>query len=88
MLLCATLDPVQKRYVSFDPKNPEHLEAYRMLCIGTTKEGKLELTFRQHPTLRFYLEAPFETVPAMLHYRVGQAYLSCVPIPFWSPDAK
>jgi hypothetical protein len=41
----------------FDPENPEHLEAYRML----DKEG------RQHPSLRFHLNnVYFSDVPTMM----------------------
>lgn len=72
-MMCSTLSVAQKNMVDFDPHNAQHLEAYRSLCIGETKATYIHIS--QHPTLRFRLEAPFETVPAMLHYKVGVAYL-------------
>ena len=74
MQLCSTLSKVQKRFVEFDPCNPEHLEAYRMLCIGE-KDDRGMIHVQQHPTLRFTTETPFEEVPAMMAYRVGEKYL-------------
>lgn len=72
-MMCATLNTARKNMVDFDPSNTEHLEAYRALCIGESAPTGIHI--RQHPTLRFNLEAPFETVPAMLQYKIGQAFL-------------
>lgn len=49
----------------FDPANSLHLEAFEMLAY----KG------RQHPTLRFHLEYPYLDVRAMMHDKVGRAYL-------------
>lgn len=49
---------------TFDPKNREHLEAFRSLMGG-----------RQHPTLRFDNER-FESVPQMMMHKVASHMLS------------
>lgn len=72
-MICATLNAAHKNMVDFDPTNPEHLKAYRSLCIGEDEPTGVRI--KQHPTLRFNIQAPFETVPAMLQYKIGQAYL-------------
>lgn len=48
------------KYIAFDPSNTEHLAAYALLF----KHG------RQHPTLRFQLEEPFNNIVQMMHMRV------------------
>lgn len=53
------------RAATFDPANPEHIEAFVML----TQQG------RQHPTLRFTLEHPYLDVRAMMYEKVGRAYV-------------
>lgn len=66
MQMCPTLQAVQRKYVKFDPSNPEHLKAFHNLCFE----------HRQHPTLRFELEESYESVPSMMLHQVGyQAYL-------------
>lgn len=50
---------------TFDPTNPNHIEAYRMLVY----EG------RQHPTLRFTLEHPYLDVRAMMTDKIVRMYL-------------
>lgn len=52
---------VQKPVVMFDPSEPEHREAYRTLA----EEG------RQHPTLRFVLEYPFQDILAYMERRLS-----------------
>lgn len=65
------LTPVTSRatahlqYVAFDAKNPEHIAAFKSL----TKNG------RQHPTLRFKLEAPFLDVRSLMIDKVLNAYM-------------
>lgn len=54
--------------VTFDPTNPEHIEAFKMLV--------LEQPTRQHPTLRFELEFPFVNVPQMMLYKIAGAYIA------------
>lgn len=70
MQYCPTLRKVLKNYVDFDVKNPEHLEAFKSLC--------LEHYAKQHPTLRFNLTETFEDVRSMMFHQVGQAYLKRV----------
>lgn len=61
-LLCAN---AQLSKETFDPTNPDHIEAYRMLVY----EG------RQHPTLRFTLEHPYLDVRAMMTDKIVRMYL-------------
>ena len=68
---CKTLSDVLKTPVVFDASDPEHLRAFKMVCIG---DGPLT-PIRQHPTLRFHLEQPFTDVRAMMFHHVGEAYL-------------
>jgi hypothetical protein len=53
-------------YEKFDATNPSHLTAY--ICLKN--HG------RQHPTLRFYLEDPFLSVPHMMESRVADLFLT------------
>lgn len=52
---------VQKPVVMFDPSNAEHREAYRMLA----QDG------RQHETLRFVLEYPFQDILTYMERRLS-----------------
>ena len=74
MYRCATLNPVYKQYVVFDPLNDEHLRAYKTLCIGEMRP--LGKHVHQHPVLRFNLESPFSDVPSMMEYKVGTVFLT------------
>lgn len=53
------------QHVRFDINNVEHVQAFARLI----KDG------RQHPTLRFTLEAPFLDVRSMLTSKVTHAWL-------------
>jgi hypothetical protein len=53
------------RAETFDPRNPEHIEAFVMI----TQQG------RQHPSLRFTLEHPFLDVRSMMFDKIGRAYV-------------
>lgn len=65
------LNTFSKRFVyeKFDASNPEHVKAY--VCLK--KFG------RQHPTIRFYIEDPFLTVPHLMESRVADQFLASVP---------
>jgi hypothetical protein len=54
----------QFNYEQFDARNPEHLKAYMCLAYHA----------RQHPTLRFYLEEPYQSVPSLMSARIAEAY--------------
>lgn len=56
-------------YEKFNASNPEHVKAY--VCLK--KFG------RQHPTLRFYIEDPFLTVPHLMESRIADRFLETVP---------
>lgn len=56
------------RAETFDPQNPEHVEAFVMI----TQQG------RQHPTLRFTLEHPFLDVRSMMYDKIGRAYVQMI----------
>lgn len=56
-------------YQMFDAHNPAHIAAYQCL----------KHYGRQHPTLRFYLEEPYVSVPHMMEARIAEAYLKTVP---------
>ncbi len=55
-------------YEKFDATNPEHVAAY--VC--------LKQYGRQHPTLRFYLEDPFLTIPHLMESRIADAHVAGV----------
>lgn len=65
----------QKRpTVKFDPRNAEHVRAFRMQCIGEVdQDGTVRR--RSHPTLRFQLEQPYTSVITMMLAKVAQAYV-------------
>lgn len=70
-MICRTLHQQQLPYVTFDPTNKEHLDAFRSLCLGEkTPVGYLQI--KQHPTLRFLLEENFPDVRSMMFHRVGE----------------
>ena len=73
MALCNTLSKVLRTHVDFDPKNPDHLQAFRMLCLG---ESGPTSTIRQHPSLRFNLDNPYDNVRTMMTHKVAEAYLA------------
>lgn len=56
------------KYEKFDAHNPEHVAAY--VCLKNYG--------RQHPTLRFYLEDPFSSVPHLMESRISDAYIAQV----------
>lgn len=60
--------------VDFDPQNPEHMEAFEMLCIGTKDEDGI-IRFRQHPTLRFNVKWPYTDLRTLMFHAVGRAYV-------------
>jgi hypothetical protein len=72
-MLCATLRSVQKNYVDFDPFIKEHLTAFKMLCVGELRGAHYHI--RQHPILRFNLEAGFDDVRSMMLHKVANQYL-------------
>ncbi len=74
MSICPSLAPIVRESVNFDVTNPEHLKAYKMLCIGEIKNGVSLI--RQHPTLRFNLEHPFTNVRTMMQHKVGEHYVN------------
>ena len=73
MALCNTLSKVLRQHVDFDPNNPEHLKAFKMLVLG---ENGPTSVVRQHPTLRFNLDNPFDNVRTMITHRVAERYLA------------
>lgn len=74
MLTSHVLRNSQQMYVNFDPANIEHLEAFKLLCIGNG-EPREQFVVRQHPTLRFILNEGFEDVRTMMLHKVGNQYL-------------
>lgn len=58
------------RTETFDPTNLEHLRAFEMI----TQHGI------QHPEIRFKLDHPYLNVPAMMHARIGKAYLDLMKL--------
>jgi hypothetical protein len=70
--VCTSLNGIAKSYVDFDPLNPDHLRAFKMLCMGEGPGTPL----RQHPTLRFNVDQPFVDVRTMMFYRVCEAHIS------------
>lgn len=59
------LQNADKAFVTFDPKNNEHRNAYR----------KYLLSGKQDKMLRFRLERGFRSVPEMLQYKMAEAGL-------------
>lgn len=72
MALCNTLNRITRSYVDFDPTDPEHLEAFKMLVLGENGPASV---IRQHPTLRFNLEQPYDNVRSLMTYRVAEEHL-------------
>lgn len=73
MAMCNTLGKVHRRHVDFDPTNADHLKAFKMLVLG--EDGPTS-TIKQHPTLRFNLDNPFDNVRTMMTHKVAEAYLT------------
>lgn len=71
MAVCNTLNAVNRQHVDFDPTNSEHLRAFRMLVLGDGPQSPI----RQHPTLRFNLEHPYDNVRSLMVYKVAEAHL-------------
>lgn len=55
-------------YEKFDAHNPDHVAAY--IC--------LKQYGRQHPTLRFFLEDPFTSIPHLMESRISDAYVASI----------
>ena len=70
------LEAFRRPEVEFDATNPEHIEAFRMLCLGDLK--KTGILCAQHPNLRFRVEYPFQDVRTMMFHKVGAAYVQKV----------
>lgn len=77
MMTSHVLRTVAKNRVEFDPTNDEHLEAFKLLCIGDG-EPREKFVVRQHPNLRFVLEEGFEDVRTMMLHKVGKQYLQSI----------
>ena len=77
MMAARTLRSVERSRIEFDPTNSEHLEAFKLLCIGNG-EPRDRFVVRQHPNLRFVLEEGFEDVRTMMLHKVGKQYLQSV----------
>lgn len=73
MAMCNTLSKVMRTHVDFDPKDAEHLKAFKMLVLG--EDGPTSC-IRQHPTLRFNLDNPFDNVRTMMTHKVAESYLN------------
>lgn len=73
-MVCRTLAAIQRKVVSFNPHNPDHLNAARTLCLGVPAGH--EMVLKQHPTLRFELEAPFTDVRTMMIHKVLESHMS------------
>lgn len=73
MAMCNTLSKVLRQHVDFDPQNPDHLKAFKMLVLG---ESGPSSNIKQHPNLRFNLDNPFDNVRTMMTHKVAQAYLT------------
>jgi hypothetical protein len=74
MRTCHSLAPVVKDYVDFDPNNPDHLKAFKMLCLGETYNAPL----KQHETLRFKIQPPFPDVRTMMFHKVSEAHINMI----------
>ena len=73
MAMCNTLSKVLRQHVDFDPTNAEHLKAFKMLVLGEAGPASI---IRQHPTLRFNLDNPYDNVRTMMTHKVTEAYLA------------
>ena len=51
--------------VAFDTDNADHLAAFELLING-----------RQHPTLRFIVEAPYTNARQMMYDKIARAFLA------------
>lgn len=77
MMLCSSLRKVQSTYVKFDPLDPEHLEAFRMLCLG--EKAPQGVHIKQHPVLRFELDEGFMDVRTMMFHVIGEYHRTHLP---------
>ncbi|TFH08556.1 MAG: hypothetical protein E4H14_06175 [Candidatus Thorarchaeota archaeon] len=77
--MCSSLRKVQANYVKFNPLNPEHLEAFQMLCLGVKAPQGVHI--RQHPTLRFDLDEGFMDVRKMMFHVIGEYHRTHLPKP-------
>lgn len=66
---------IQIEDVIFDPKDPEHLKAFEMQCLGV-KQPNGVVKHIQHPSLRFKLEKPFTSVNTMMFDKVSRSWLN------------
>lgn len=64
-VLSEKMSGLAPRMVMFDPTLKDHLRAY----YSTKYLGK------QDPTLRFFLEKPFASIPAMMEHKISQELL-------------
>lgn len=71
---CTVLSSNIRTAVTFDATNPEHVEAFRMMCLGEV-DALGNVTIRQHPTLRFRLEFPHVDVRSMMLTKIAQQYV-------------
>jgi len=74
-MTCPTLTSAIRETVNFDPSNPEHRKAFKMLVLGEVSEQTGAITLRQHPTLRFTLPAPYTNVRQMLIHRACEEFI-------------
>lgn len=72
--ICPTLNRTSKQIVDFNPKNRDHLEAFRLLCLGEVREDGT-INIKQHPTMRFHLETPFTDIRSLMFHKVGEAHI-------------
>ena len=72
MALCNTLNRIARSYVDFDPTDPEHLEAFKMLVLGENGPASV---IRQHPTLRFNVDHPYDNVRSMMMHKVAEEHI-------------
>jgi hypothetical protein len=72
MAICNSLNGLTRQHVDFDPANPEHLRAFSMLVLGENGPSSI---IRQHPSLRFNLEHPYDNVRSLMIYKVAEAHI-------------
>ncbi len=72
--MATLLDEFRPSPVEFDPTKPDHLEAFRLMCVSRDEQGKLRM--QQHPRLRFrYDRGLYSSAREMMLVRVGEHYL-------------
>ena len=72
MAMCNTLNAVLRQHVDFDPTDPAHLQAFQMLVLG---ENGPNSPIRQHPTLRFNVDHPYDNVRSMMMHKVAEEHI-------------